>query len=239
MFVNTATSKWTAAAEYICTCEGSYTWSGSECSDACLDEDDDNHGVGAGCMGPDCDDNDADVFDGNPETCDGKDNDCDERTDCAGGVCTGSDPCVDDNLCSEDSCDPNAAGCAHDSLAVPQDVDCDPDGDEDQFGLGDGVCTAEMTCLRNMCRSCNEDADCIDGHCICADESCSSKRCYNDVLVCQYLGGDETNCAPANTPAGRQGPGCDTASHGSDNWACDGDGACEMVLLLLFYSGWY
>jgi len=219
----------TAADEYICTCEEGYTWSGTECTDTCEDNDDDNHGVGPGCMGPDCDDNDPDVFEGNPETCDGKDNDCDGRTDCEGGACSGDDPCVDDDPCTEDTCDYEGDGCAHGPLEVPQDTDCDPDGDGGNFELGDGVCTAEMTCLRKACQLCENDEECIGAYCVCADDTCTTKRCWDDSLLCQYLDGDETNCSPVNTPDGRQGAGCNEDDQGSDNWVCNGGGECKYL----------
>ena len=47
----------------------------------CIDRDDDGYGVGPGCLGPDCeDDNDA-VSPGADEVCDGQDNDCDGNID--------------------------------------------------------------------------------------------------------------------------------------------------------------
>ncbi len=57
----------------------------------CYDGDADKRGIGAGCLGADCDDSDANVFSGHPEICDGKDNDCNGSTDegylCGGPKC--------------------------------------------------------------------------------------------------------------------------------------------------------
>ena len=47
----------------------------------CLDEDGDARGRGLNCLGIDCDDTDETVYDGAPEFCDGKDNDCDDEID--------------------------------------------------------------------------------------------------------------------------------------------------------------
>jgi len=50
------------------------------CGD-CFDPDGDGYGVGSGCRGEDCVENDRDSFPGGMEVCDGVDNDCDNRVD--------------------------------------------------------------------------------------------------------------------------------------------------------------
>jgi hypothetical protein len=50
------------------------------CSD-CFDQDEDGYGVGEGCLGVDCQDLDDSIFEGAPELCDFKDNDCDLNID--------------------------------------------------------------------------------------------------------------------------------------------------------------
>ena len=66
---------------FDCTCEAGYLWDSAACIGYCEDVDNDGYGTGSECAGADCDDNDPDVFEGNPEICDGKDNDCDLTTD--------------------------------------------------------------------------------------------------------------------------------------------------------------
>lgn len=52
----------------------------------CLDLDNDGYGVGPGCAGPDCDDNEPTVYFGAQELCDGLDNDCNGEIDDHTGV---------------------------------------------------------------------------------------------------------------------------------------------------------
>ena len=47
----------------------------------CVDNDGDGYGTGEGCLGPDCDDSNADINPGETEICDGLDNDCDSLVD--------------------------------------------------------------------------------------------------------------------------------------------------------------
>lgn len=51
-----------------------------QCAD-CFDPDNDGYGSGAACAGPDCAPDDAEIFEGAEEVCDGRDNDCDEQID--------------------------------------------------------------------------------------------------------------------------------------------------------------
>lgn len=47
----------------------------------CVDADLDGYGEGIGCLGTDCVDTDPSIYQGAPELCDGKDNDCDFTVD--------------------------------------------------------------------------------------------------------------------------------------------------------------
>jgi subtilisin-like proprotein convertase family protein len=109
--------------------------------DTCLDGDGDGFGLGAACLGTDCDDSVASVNPRGEELCDGVDNDCDGQLDdspidagraCetgfAGGCSTGVTVC-----------EANALICQPSQLPSPEvcdgiDNDCDGAADEDESG---------------------------------------------------------------------------------------------------------
>lgn len=146
----------------------------------CVDADNDRHGVGDGCTGGDCDDADPAVYEGNRETCDGRDNDCvggvdDNPLDCdaamcelgalgyferAGDVCAGAGGCQQQPaaLCGLYTCD--GGGEAGDRCATA----CD--------GEADGKCIPAAHCDASVCladlgngQACDEASDCTSGHC--------------------------------------------------------------------------
>ncbi len=142
----------------------------------CVDEDGDDHGVGVGCRGADCDDARPGVFAGAAETCNGVDDDCDGEVDDGnpgGGVlCTtglmgacsaGATRCAGGMV----SCVSTAGTVAETCDGV--DNDCDGSVDEDLAGrsltqscydgpagtAGIGGCVAGVqTCAGGMFRSC-------------------------------------------------------------------------------------
>jgi hypothetical protein len=98
----------------------------SQCEDADLD----GYGVGAVCLGLDCDDDDANTFPGAPEICDGKDNDCD---------CLVVDSETGEVL--DDTCENPALEIVDEVVACEQDSDCpnDPEADNGMRCI-DGAC---------------------------------------------------------------------------------------------------
>jgi hypothetical protein len=150
----------------------------------------------------------------------------DSDNDCS-GACGTSLSCDDDNPCTQDGCDSKNGVCVHNTLLNHDQVSCDPDGLGTDFTNTDGVCTSDMTCLRLICRPCENDQDCLDGHCVCADGTCSTKRCYDRTPLCQYLKltDDSSGCNTVNTPAQRWGEGC----NGSAVMACDSQASCTAL----------
>lgn len=215
-----------ALERFRCNCEDGFRWeaTSSSCVGNCVDLDNDSYGIGPGCIGPDCNNNDPLVRPGVDEKCDGVDNNCDGRTNCAGDTCVDKDPCVDQNPCTRDTCDlsDDSFQCQNKPWAVPADVTCDPDA-EGTLTVGDGVCKADATCGRRNCRPCIDANECAGGYCLCADESCSVKRCSDSPLTCQFLGGSDTECAPVNVPPMRWGENCS----GDVTRACDSAAACQ------------
>jgi len=145
----------------------------------CLDEDGDGYGLGATCLGFDCDDNDPLVHDGAPELCDGRDNNCNGRIDegfdllsdvancgACGEVCdldNATAICVD-GACAVGACDEGwgdcdgdpSNGCETDLNAPDACGDCValggvPGGPCGTCGEGTWSCTAEETL------SCDDD----------------------------------------------------------------------------------
>jgi hypothetical protein len=128
--------------------------------DYCADADGDRFGIGPGCLGIDCNDNDPAVNLAADEICDGIDNDCDEETDensvdvgsdCVTGfqgVCaSGRDTCVEGNVqCvavaspTEEVCDGLDNDCDGEIDNDPTDLSTwYPDADGDRFGSTTGA----------------------------------------------------------------------------------------------------
>lgn len=157
----------------------------------CVDADGDRHGVGDGCSGADCDDSEPTIFDGNPEVCDGRDNNC------AGGVDDGPRDC-DPALCElgalgyyerpADECT-GAGGCVQQPAALCGRYTCDGGGEDGDRcatacdGEVDAKCIPAAHCDAAVClddlangAACDEASDCASGHCengfCCADGDC-------------------------------------------------------------------
>jgi hypothetical protein len=165
------------------------------CPSQCQDGDGDRYGVGDGCDGLDCDDNDPNVYVGRAEICNGKDDDCDDQTDecedpleacdpalgrCLSsfrGPCQQPQDCVQGLVCERDLC-LGAQGtdcatsndCARGFVCDRFAEVCAPDPDANV--CDDLACERDdQLCLRAQarCVDCLEHADC--------DLACVGYRC--------------------------------------------------------------
>ena len=178
------------------------------CRDAVVwfvDQDGDGWGSGDGvarCEAPeghvdqagDCDDSDPEVRPGEPETCDGVDQDCDGQVDEGSrrsfyvdqdgdgyGAGEQQHACEvpEDSSDRDDDCDDE------DETVHPQAVEeCDGGRDEDCDGLidcEDGACSASPSCFEQDCTD-GLDSD-QDGLTDCEDEDCAGFLCGGDGFV--------------------------------------------------------
>ncbi|MCC7538800.1 MAG: putative metal-binding motif-containing protein, partial [Deltaproteobacteria bacterium] len=206
----------------------------------CLDEDDDDYGIGAGCDGLDCDDAVMSTFPGAREECNGVDDDCDGNVDmplamgacdggrmCVGGACTCPDGLTD---CAEAGCvdtDTDVANCGTCGNECPASAEgtaacsggecgtacgeaCAPFACDGDSGLCFDTCTDSSMCATGF--------DCRMGMCLpgpgsmCTmDSECASGFCTDGYCCRTRCDGD---CEVCNLPT-REGY-CDPAPAGED-----------------------
>jgi len=200
--------------EYVCAPLG---------ATCCVDEDRDTYGQGVGCMGRDCDDANPDVNPGEPERCNGADDDCDlaidgTMTDCVTGVCRpnvgmpGSYEDIRSGMCTDAMCTSGtltSCGQFNCELGMGLGSRCAVTCPSTMPNAGDELCVDAahcdgMTCLPDEPNggTCDEDSDCSAGHC---DNGfcCASGRCCAAVTDCG--GGTATVCDTAMTCQGSRG----------------------------------
>ena len=135
---------------------------------------------------------------------------CTVNSQCTQGECTASQPvnCNDGNLCTDDSCDPEA-GCSH----TPNQVPCN-DAD---------VCSTQDTCLEGQCQG-GPALDCDDSNACNGQESCDSQAgCQpGGPLVCD----DKNLCNGVETCDSQQGCLPGTPINCEDDNPCTSD-SCQ------------
>ena len=201
----------------------------------CYDGDGDRHGIGAGCLGSDCDDTDAQVYAGHAETCDGKDNDCNGTIDdgylCGGPTCTalGSSGTFTGSavpMCVAGHCDPPmTSSCGNYACQL---ISAPVTGTRCRSacaGSDDSACTGVAYCDGANCASrlpngsvCARNKMCGSGHCQ-NGHCCGSGDCCASATDCPLTYTSPATCdAP---PTGCQG-------HRQDRM-CDGQKVCGSV----------
>lgn len=168
-------------------------------------------------IGGDCDDNNAAIYPGALEECDGFDNDCNGVTDdnlpvqlCENqeGVCSGSTKQCNGVL-GWSECDYSVYSDAYEiseTLCDGLDNDCDAVVDEESCGSPQGT-----SCLTNF--------ECISGNCV--DGVCCESACTGVCQTCSGLyGGTAGTCTliPAELDPDAECPG----------GSCDGNGQCSV-----------
>jgi hypothetical protein len=180
----------------------------------------------------DCDDNDADNFPGNTETCDGADNDCDGVAD--NGVLLGG--FADSDGDGYGAPDQAAEGCEYGNGFVENDLDCD-DSDDDISPDAVEICDG----LDNDCdRLIDSEDDSVDMGTATTWFGDGDNDGFGDAsdtqLSCDQPSGyvlDDTDCDPDDSA---QYPGADEYCNGEDddcNEVVDDDYALDA---LTFYE---
>jgi hypothetical protein len=169
------------------------------------------------CTDDSCNANSGCQFVANSAACDDG-NACTVTDACVGGACKGSGAlfCDDDNLCTNDVCDP-AAGCVFTVNTLP----CD-DGD---------ACTIGDTCAGGTCSGtgdlvCNDDNPCTDDSC----DANSGCQFVPNSVACD----DGDACTTADTCSDSQcvggpAPDCDDENVCTDD-ACEPKTGCSYTV---------
>ncbi len=210
----------------------------------CVDEDADEYGIGVGCLGEDCDDEDPDRNPGALEICDGEDDDCDDEidnppTDCLSGRCidtgddsysaiTGAD-CVDADCVDGDVTECGLFTCEDGGEAGDRCAEfCNPEELDDEL-----YCVEIAHCDDGLCfldvengGECDEDSDCVSAHC---DNGfcCDGGTCCGVTEDCPGGGGVVALCDDPATCQGTRGETncedfvCETIEGIDDDTACD------------------
>jgi C1A family cysteine protease len=179
------------------------------------------------CGGNDCDDDDDEMFPGNPEICDGKDNDCNDQTNdgcnCVNGT---TQPCgTDVGLCEagEQTCIVGEWGTCLNQVGPTAEI-CDNEDNNCNTQTDEG-----LTVICNNNSNCNDSNDCTVDTCN-NPGSCFSSCSNDQVTSCQDSDGccpngcnfsNDNDCAPGCTPDGCNN-NCPVNCSGADDPDCSG-----------------
>ena len=176
------------------TCNGT----DDDCNAGTLDNPPDGDGDLVTICAGDCDDNDANNYPGNTETCDGQDNDCDTLVDDDDPGCTGQ-PTWYEDFDGDTYGNPalSATQCSQPGGYVADNTDCD-DNDADNYPGNTEICDGQ-------------DNDC-DSLVDAADPDCTGLTTYyrDDDGDIYGVDGDTQNlCSPSAPYTATQGGDCD------------------------------
>jgi hypothetical protein len=190
-----------------------------QCAD-CLDPDDDGYGIGIGCLGVDCDEQNPARNAGITELCDGLDNDCDDRIDEDFNLTNDPNNCrACGNVCESNN---GEATCRMGSCEV---LSCD-DGWGDCNSNGEDGCETDLN-ADSFCGVCAEGADrpgdlcgtCDSGAFACQDDG--SVACNGDLEDAAL-----NACGGCMVLLNAPGDICEVTGA----WECDGTDALRCVV---------
>ncbi len=229
------------------------------CSD-CFDPDHDGHGQGDGCLGRDCDEGDAFIYEGAQEVCNARDDDCDGVTDegelgggarCVTGL---SGVCQAGELrCSEGRFVCAAVVAASSERCDGLDNDCNGSVDDGSASDGAtcdtgeaGVCGAGTMECRGGGLRCAREVDPVDERCNGLDDDCNGviddgdpedgAACRTGALGMCDVGAavcedGRMTCVPLHYPVWERCNGSDDDCDGwVDDYPVDAGSACDTGL---------
>lgn len=202
----------------------------------CDDLDQDGYGIGAGCLGQDCDDSDPRIHQGRREICGNRRDD-----DCAGGdlVCTTAQEgtCIDldqdghgQGACQRSSldCDDNNPNVNPFAEEVCNGIDDNCNGEIDECSGRNQVCSADGRCLGQAGSPCNQNGECLEELGLICDQGSRQCRvapgnlCVNDeecVASAECIELDV--CDTGRRCYQRQGAHCETACDCTGQFLCN------------------
>ena len=214
----------------------------------CLDGDNDHYGVGADCLGTDCDDTRDFIYQGAPEICDGYDNNCDGRTDELFNLNTDINNCGDCNKkcinehgstsCADGTCRPICDQGWGDCDSNPTNGCESPLASATYCGacLEDGQCPNGFYCNGVLCEKkhsdgqpCRRNTECVST--FCTDGVCCNTACDGKCQTCN-MQGFKGICKFYNAGEDPEND-CDDqgASTCGLNGLCDGSGNCAYFAI--------
>jgi hypothetical protein len=232
-----------------CT-DGSACTSGDACQGGtCTPGDAQNCDDGNPCTDDGCDANGGCTHVNNSAPCsDGSE--CTTNDACSGGSCVGgpAPDCEDNNVCTDDSCNPSTpGGCvlANNTAPCNDGSDCTVNDTCGGGACAPGVaanCDDANACTTDACPGtagcthdpvagpcCNVDADCADTDQCTINERCVNHQCVSDDRTCNDGNGCTDDSCNPSTPGGcvfadNNAP-CSDGSECTTNDACSG-GSC-------------